>query len=494
LIPLNFIPPVLNPGQCLSSWPQRIPNNGFAGTSHASDVIASGGAGGDALQNPGQQFAGGYAGHGGGAGYAGGGGGGPSDYCSWSDATGRLKYYTGRPGGGAGGSSYVNTNYFNITTFPTILDQASAPSTSDGQVTITYLLPPGVSSVQGPAGLQGDPFLVQFSVPVKGVTTTSLFASQMDNPAPGTGSVACLDPQGVDVSCVTGPVMEARYVTPGALLPGEYYRVFVNTAAPGVVTFDNGTLIPPTQQTVRAKTSFTAFDYPLKYQWGKVKAKNALGGSYVTDSFGGSTARATITVNTQSEPGLAFWGGPAQGIARVTVNQNGNQVSSFDVDTYRKARGSIFQGLGTLNAGTYRVTVEVLGAKNAASTGYGIGLDGTTANGVVTTSPKLVAMWPNYPGEYAYDGTKGAKVSLSFRGTSVDWTALVGPNNGYAKVTIDGVVVDAARDLYAGGYTYQTFAYGGLTDSVHQLVVSCVGDRNPLSSANIVTIKGLTVH
>ncbi len=306
--------------------------------------------------------------------------------------------------------------------------------------------------------------------------------------------MTCQDPQGATVDCVAGPVLEARYVAPDALIPGEYYRVFVNANAPGVVSYSNSTPLATTQQTVRAKTAFTAFDYPVKYQWAKVKATNALGGSFVSDASGGSSIRATIKLNSQSEPGLTLWGGPAQGIAQVTVTKSGNPVTSFQVDTYRNRRGSIFQGLGTMSAGTYRVTIDVLGAKNPASTGFAIGVDGTTANGVVTATPKLTATWPNFPNEYAYDYTKGTKVSLQFRGTSIDWTAFVGPNNGLAKVTIDGVVVDAARDLYAPAYANQTFTYGGLTDSVHQVVITCLGQHSGSSTDNVVTVRGFTVH
>ncbi|HEX5017118.1 MAG TPA: hypothetical protein VFX15_05990, partial [Actinomycetes bacterium] len=274
---------------------------------------------------------------------------------------------------------------------------------------------------------------------------------------------------------------------------GEYYDINVNESASAVVGYTSGLAVAPAENQVRAQTTFTAFDYPVAYKWARAKSAKALGGSYFRDGSAGSSATATIKLQSSSSPSVVLWGGPAQGHASVDVTKNGSSVTSFVVNTYKRRAQPLSVSLGALSSGTYKVEVTVTGEKDPASTGTLVGIDGVIANGKTINAPKLVVMWPNFPGAYAYNYTKGTSVSLTFRGTGVDWTALVGPNNGNARVTIDGTVVEV-RDLYAPGYTNQTFGYAGLSDSRHTVVITTLGTKQASSTDTVVTLTSLAVQ
>lgn len=355
-------------------------------------------------------------------------------------------------------------------------------------------MPPTVTSATAPAQLKGSPFVVTFSRPVKGVSTDQLSVMQVGL-ADIAGVVACRDDLQAAVDCSAGPVTTALFTPTSALIAGEYYSINVNQSTSGIVGYADSKPASPSVTVRRAQTEFTAFDYPVTYKWARVASAKALGGYYVRDGSGGATATATLKLASTSEASLVLWRGPSQGIADISVaTKAGSPVFGYTIDTYRTRGGQLNASLGSLTAGTYKVTVTATGNKNAASAGTFVGVDGVIANGKTTATPKLVAMWPNYPGEYAYDFTKGTSVSLKFRGTGIEWTALVGPNNGFAKVTIDGVVVDAARDLYAPGYQYQTFTYDGLSENgYHTIVITTRGTKQAASSDTVVTIKALTV-
>ena len=455
--------------------------NGDTDINGTGVLIGGGGrGGGGTIQN-------GFAGGGGGGGYHGGGGGGAGARCE-------SPLRIGSGGGGGGGGSYVAPSASDAV----ILEGASAPNPNlpggRGNVAITYIVPtaPTVTSAVAPSKLSNSPFVVTFNQPVKGVSNSSLTVTQA-GPIDIDGTVRCRNASDAAVNCANGPVTTARFTPTNPLIAGEYYFVNVNKVSGAVVGYTSDLPVEASETFVRAQTQLDTLDYPMTYKWARAKSAKALGGSYVRDATGGSTATASVTLNSRSTPSLVLWGGPAQGIAAVDVTKRGAPVSSFNVDTYKRRAQQLNTSLGQLGKGKYQVTVTVTGSKNPASAGFLIGVDGIVANGSTVANPKLAVVWPNFPGDYAYTYTKGTSVSLTFRGTGVDWTALVGPNNGQAKVSIDGVVVDAARDLYAPGYSYQTFSYDGLSDGFHTVVITCLGSKQDASTDTVVTIKGLTV-
>jgi len=350
--------------------------------------------------------------------------------------------------------------------------------------------PPVVTGVTGPPLLQKSPFTVTFGTPVKGVTTADLTVVEV-GPVAISGAVSCLNAANAAVSCAAGPVSTARFTSTTALIAGEYYFVNVNPSSPGVVDYTTNVPVAVTQGYVRAQTVFTAFQYPVKYTWAKVVNAAALGGSYVREFYPAATESFTAT---GASLGVVTWNGPDGGTATVTITTPGQPTITQGIDTYAAVAGDVVNTFGGLPAGKHTVKVTVDGAHNGTSTGNWVRIDATVVGGVTNNTPALTAMWPNYPAAYAYTSTKGATVSFKFRGTGVVWNAFVGPNDGKAKVTIDGVVVNAAQDLYAAGYSYQPFTFGGLVDTFHTVVITTLGTKNAASSDTIVTAKGFTAQ
>lgn len=458
-------------------------SGGYAEYTHSASVCAPGSSSGypGANGTPGAGGAGASntltPGGGGGGGWAGGAGGSAGARCHSPYV---KESYGGGGGGGGGGSSFAAVpvspqKFFN---------------NGSGRVVVTFTLAPTVTTVTAPTALTKSPFVVSFSRPVKGVTPSSLTLVEVGPIALG-GSVACRDATDSVVSCSAGPVTTARLTPTRALIAGEYYFINVNQTTPSVVGYADAIAVPPTQRYLRAKTDLTAFDYPVRYTWPRVANAAALGGSYVQENGGGQSESFNAS---GSSLGVVTWNGPDGGTATVSVSTTGQPTVTRTIDTYAPVAGGVTTTIGNLPAGSHTVTVTADGAKNPASTGTWVRIDATVVGAVVNPTPALTAStWRNYPGAYAYTFTKSATVSLRFRGTGIDWTALVGPNNGRARVVIDGVTVAAAQDLYAAGYSYQTFSYT-VPDGFHTVVITCLGTKQPASSDKVITVKSLTVR
>jgi hypothetical protein len=452
------------------------PGGGGAGGScgpGVSGAAGSGsGAGGAGGAGPASKGGGGG---GGGAGFAGGGGGGQGGGTSGCAPAGG--------GGGGGASSFLPAAAIGSA----ILDGADAPITGlpNGAAFITYALAPEVTGFTGPTTVQKAQFSATFGRSVMGVTTSTFTIVEVggNNIA---GVVSCRNESSGPVSCATGPATTATFTTTSPLIAGEYYFVNINpnTSPPGVAGYPDGELAPPAQGYERAPTAASAFQYPVKYQWGTVKKAKALGGSYVQEQFPGATLTFTTT---STSIGLVMWDGPDGGTAFVSVKTKGSPTVFQSIDTYASKANDATTTISGLNTATHTVTISVDGASNPSSTSSIVRLDGTVLDGVTDPTPATTSMWPNYPGDYAYTGTKGATVSFRFRGTGVSWTALTGPNDGQAQVTMDGNRV--TEDLYAPGYGDTTFTYNTY-DGFHTIVVKTLHTKNAASSDYIVTVKG----
>jgi hypothetical protein len=110
-------------------------------------------------------------------------------------------------------------------------------------------------------------------------------------------------------------------------------------------------------------------------------------------------------------------------------------------------------------------------------------------------SPTLTpATWTNFgPGSYSFTGTASATTSVQFVGTGIDWTYLAGPNNGRARVAINGVVV-ATEDLYAPGYGARTKTFGGLPFGLHRIVITATGTKQAAATDVIATSTSFTIR
>jgi hypothetical protein len=347
------------------------------------------------------------------------------------------------------------------------------------------------TTVTAPPLLQSSPLAVTFGRPVQGVTTTDLSVALRPGLVAVSGTVSCLDAASAAVSCATGPVTTADFTPSAALAVGETLVVSVNATTPGVVGFSDGVPVAQSQTTVRAQTVVDALQYPVKYTWSKVSSSSALGGSYVREQY----ALATESFGaTGTSVGLVTWDGPDGGTASVTVTTPGKPTVTQALDTYAPTQHDVTTTITGLPSGKHTVTVTVTGAHSAASTGTWVRIDATVILGVTKTTPTLTALWPNDSAS-ASTAAKGATVSVKFWGTGLVWNALVGPAAGKAKVTIDGVTVAAAQDLFAPADGVQPIIFGGLSPStLHTVVVTALGTRSTASTGTLVSVHDFTVE
>ena len=208
---------------------------------------------------------------------------------------------------------------------------------------------------------------------------------------PVAGSVSCLDASSVAVDCSAGPVTIAEFTPSGALQAGEDYLIDVNQSSQGIGGYQDGTPVAATFGDVRAQTSFTAGQYPLKYTWGSVSNAGAVGGSYLQGQYADATQAFAFKGTSVS---LIMWAGPDRGMATVSIT--GSSVNET-IDTYQAAAGDkSFTWTGLSNK-KHTVTLTVNGTENPASTSALIGFDAVQVNGS-PFAPKLTTTWSDGPG------------------------------------------------------------------------------------------------
>jgi hypothetical protein len=364
-------------------------------------------------------------------------------------------------------------------------DSATPAAVSPAVTEVVY----GVSAVSAPPALAHSPFSVTFDTPVQGIATSNFAVVDGTSSTAVAGAISCTNSGGGTVDCNSGPVSAATLTPTKSLTAGEYYVVNINGIAGGIET-TGGAAVPATTVVTRAQTQFAPFDPALTYKWATVKDPAALGGSYVEEDYPNATQTFTAK---GSSVGIVTLDGPTGGTATVTVTTPHQTTVTQVINTYQATLGEQTTTISNLPNGTHTVTLSVNGANVSPSTGTWVRLDGVVVNGVMQETPKTTALWPNFPGSYTYTGSKGASITLTFRGTGVVWSALTGPNDGRAKVAIDGFAV-RTEDLYASGFGATDYTFKGLANQLHKLVITALGTHDSSSTSDIVTYLGLTVQ
>jgi hypothetical protein len=187
--------------------------------------------------------------------------------------------------------------------------------------------------------------------------------------------------------------------------------------------------------------------------------------------------------------------GPDRGIARVSVD--GRVLGS--VDLYSATPGSrtrSFTGLGT---GPHLARIWSTGTRNAASTDTPVSIDELVVGGgtvhVDDSSLRVVyAGWSGMPMATADGGTErvsdmtGAKVTLPFTGTSVTWETATGPDQGVARILVDGVPLTTVDNYSAAPVAKVRRTFTVLTSGDHVLQVVVAGQHRAESTSSQVSV------
>ena len=237
------------------------------------------------------------------------------------------------------------------------------------------------------------------------------------------------------------------------------------------------------------------------------------GGAAISEAAG---AQATFTFSGTS---VSWIGGRSfeTGIARVSLD--GSFVR--EIDTYSKTaevQVPMFTAVGLANT-IHTLTIEVTGRKNAAATLAYVFVDAFDVP--AATISRLQEMDPSVTytgsgwvlgdtseqwsgGTAAGSVTAGDQATFTFTGTGIRALSARGPQNGIARVFLDGVFM-AEVDTYAPPFVNppgpvhqvqvqaELFKATGLANQSHTLMIEVTGRFNPPSTAAIVTVDAFEV-
>lgn len=306
---------------------------------------------------------------------------------------------------------------------------------------------------------------------------------------------------------------QARVFTAAGLAPGTHTIVVESTgrrnpsAADNAVVvdaFDVGPAVAPPVTGARIEDESPAVTFTAG--WTPAGAGVGWSGGSAAASAT-AVARATVAFAGTSIS-LIGLRGPHTGIARVFLDGAFHSM----VDTYSavEIQALVFTETN-LAPGTHEMTIEVTGTKNAAATGHTIVVDAFDVRSrfeEVASSVAYSGTWSpqnfdeawsgtsaNYgSGSAARSATAGARADFTFTGTSVTWIGMRGPQNGIARVYLDGAFA-ADVDAFATAKEVQAalFSATGLPAGSHTLTIEVTGSRNAAATGAVVVVDAFDI-
>jgi sugar lactone lactonase YvrE len=230
--------------------------------------------------------------------------------------------------------------------------------------------------------------------------------------------------------------------------------------------------------------------------WRTVFDRTSLGGAYRASRGKGQN----ITFRTAKSTSVTWIAhrGPQEGKARVLVD--GHSKGTFDLYARFSSRHAYtFKGLSRTS---HNVTVEVLGTKDAASSGRWVTVDGFIVGGNVRQETALSVRYGRWTGKssraasggsYRESGSSRARLSFAFTGRSITWVTATGRAYGRARVVIDGVAhtVDLFRQRH---HSRVKILYGGLGLGTHTITLRPLGTKDASSTSTNVVFDAFVVH
>lgn len=237
---------------------------------------------------------------------------------------------------------------------------------------------------------------------------------------------------------------------------------------------------------------------------------------------GGTARQSTVTGATAS---FTFTGtsvtwignrNVSSGIALVKIDgSSGTEVDLFARPNEIRTPVITLNGL---SAGKHTLTIEVTGRKHPEALSNAVVVDAFEVQAPVVshlqeTDPDVnfsagwlqdngfswsgggVATLPDPPvGGARVTDTAGAKVTLTFRGTSINWSGYRGPNGGIARVQVDAGAATEV-DTYSPAARIQevVFTATGLADASHTLTIESTGQKNAASTGAQIVVDAFDV-
>lgn len=331
---------------------------------------------------------------------------------------------------------------------------------------------------------------VSWNEAVTGVTTGTVRLLLTGTATAVPATVACRTAANAAVACTATNVQKALLTPTSPLVPGQLY-----TVSAGAVTDKAGNAAVATVAHYRASTIEQETSPAARQSWRRAGWAGAQGGSYHLAYVRGATASYTFTGTSVTWYGLR---GPTYGLADVYVD---NVLKASRVNLYSTSTGAFTRTITGLSNARHAVKVVVRGERgSSAGKGTDVAVDAFKVGTALSASPPLSFTWGRFGasvasgGAYAIEGAGGATVTVTFRGRGIDWVTALGPNMGKATVVIDGVS-KGTFDNYASSARWgYVRTFGGLTDKVHTMTITVLGQRRTGATGTNVVLDRIGVR
>ena len=210
---------------------------------------------------------------------------------------------------------------------------------------------------------------------------------------------------------------------------------------------------------------------------------------------GRAITATTVPVST-SWSGSAFQGAT---IASYKLERRTGASTVFaNIPLIPVTSTSLFDNLLSATPYVYRVTatdnrIPPKSSATVAGGSFAASVAQETVNSFRFAGTWLVSKAAGFSGGSARTSvTTGSTATITFTGRQVGWVSAVGPTNGIAAVTIDGVGVGPV-DLYAPlpGTSRLVFVKSGLSNVPHTMVIRVTGTKNVKSTGARVDVDAI---
>lgn len=353
-----------------------------------------------------------------------------------------------------------------------------------GQVPAPTVTTDVISSITAPLNFR-------FSARVFSVTTTNVTVG-VSGGSLITGRLRCFD-GATSVSC-DGPLDKVSFSASSPLITGETYELKVNPEGVTPQVNDGVNPVAAYRRLLRAPSSAEEVSPGLTQRWRRVRADAAGNGVYLTERRAG--ARATYRFIGTS----IIWitkTGPMQGLATLYID--GTRVAT--IDTYSsQERYRVGKTISGLSNAAHTLVVRVEG-RAGRGRGAWVAIDGfRTASGGTVNEYAALYRWllvrdNKASGRmYATTSTPSAAADFRFKGRGLDWFTHTGPDQGIAKVYVDGKYM-RTFDNYSSSARYGVRrSITNLTDAQHMFTVVVTGQKNRASRGAAIKLDAFVLR
>jgi len=287
------------------------------------------------------------------------------------------------------------------------------------------------------------------------------------------------------------------------------------TSAPVTITSANTSQPPGPPSPARVEETNAAVTLSANWTQATPDWYAWSGGAAVRSAVPGAKATYTFTADSVTWIGQRS---NVSGIARVRVDADPTGVL-VDLFAHNVETNSPVFSVNGLSPGSHTLTIEVTGDRNPGSQGSVVVVDAFVVPAPVVshlqeTDPDVAftGVWAQADDRFGWSGgglatvpdppvggarvseSSGAKATLTFTGTAVNWMGFRGRDGGIARVQVDGGPAITV-DTYSPADKVQAvvFTATGLADVTHTLTIEALGTKSAASTGRKIVVDAFDV-